>query len=342
MPRVRYSERMLVEELPAGPVDIVGDVHGEIDALRLLLDRLGYAADGRHPDGRRLIFVGDVVDRGSDSPAVARLVRNLRDAGRAWCVLGNHELNILRGDEKDGNAWFFGKRDVYPNGVPTDEVLADDAMREEFTEFFTSLPLALEREDLRVVHACWDDRHADAVRHQSGAVTAVSDREEEKLRRRLGRSDISAVAKKQWESYDLSDPDTPVPMLPELAEMNVRSQNEHPVKVMTSGKEGVADEPWYIAGRWRLEQRLPWWDDYEGPMTVVGHYWRSPVPRVFTGKGRSLFGDTAPTEPLGRGHVMCVDYSIGRRNRERALDMPRASDLGAYRWPEARVVFAGA
>ena len=60
-----------------GPLDIVGDVHGEIDALISLLRELGYGDDGKHPDGRRLVFLGDLVDRGPDSPAVLRKVRAL-------------------------------------------------------------------------------------------------------------------------------------------------------------------------------------------------------------------------------------------------------------------------
>ena len=65
----------LVRTLFAGPLDIVGDVHGEIDALRTLLGHLGYAEDGSHPENRRLVFLGDLTDRGPDSPAVIDLVK---------------------------------------------------------------------------------------------------------------------------------------------------------------------------------------------------------------------------------------------------------------------------
>ena len=54
----------LVQPLFDGPLDIVGDVHGEFDALCWLMRKLGYDADWQHPDGRRLIFVGDLTDRG--------------------------------------------------------------------------------------------------------------------------------------------------------------------------------------------------------------------------------------------------------------------------------------
>src|SRR5436190_20092060 len=97
----------LVRPLFEGPLDVVGDVHGEIDALVALLRRLGYDEQGRHPEGRRLVFVGDLTDRGPDSPAVVERVRRLVEAERAQCVLGNHEFNILAERLKPENSWLF-------------------------------------------------------------------------------------------------------------------------------------------------------------------------------------------------------------------------------------------
>jgi protein phosphatase len=86
-----------------GPFDIVGDVHGCADELRALLNRLGYeiasTQDGetaRHPDGRKAVFVGDLVDRGPDVPGVLRLVMNMVAAGAALCVPGNHDVKLMR------------------------------------------------------------------------------------------------------------------------------------------------------------------------------------------------------------------------------------------------------
>ncbi len=84
-----------------GPFDIVGDVHGCFAELVRLLDDLGYAVapDGStasHPDGRRAIFVGDLVDRGPDSAGVLRLVMGMARDGSALCVPGNHENKLVR------------------------------------------------------------------------------------------------------------------------------------------------------------------------------------------------------------------------------------------------------
>lgn len=88
-----------------GPFDVVGDVHGCRDELEVLLAELGYeirrddqarAIGGRHPAGRRAVFVGDLVDRGPDTPGVLRLVMGMVAGGDALCVPGNHEHKLLR------------------------------------------------------------------------------------------------------------------------------------------------------------------------------------------------------------------------------------------------------
>jgi protein phosphatase len=87
-----------------GPFDVIGDIHGCRAELESLLTSLGYAltrdASGRpidaaHP-ARRAVFVGDLVDRGPDTPGVLRLVMGMVAAGNAFCVPGNHEDKLLR------------------------------------------------------------------------------------------------------------------------------------------------------------------------------------------------------------------------------------------------------
>jgi protein phosphatase len=89
----------------SGPFDVIGDVHGCRAELEELLGELGYglirdeqgrAVDAVHPDGRTAVFVGDLVDRGPDSPGVLRLVMGMVAAGHALCVPGNHENKLVR------------------------------------------------------------------------------------------------------------------------------------------------------------------------------------------------------------------------------------------------------
>ena len=92
-----------------GPFDIIGDVHGCADELETLLQKLGYKAQTvddaalmtagpnyAHPDGRRVIFLGDLVDRGPRIVDVLRIVYNMLHTGNALCVAGNHDDKLRR------------------------------------------------------------------------------------------------------------------------------------------------------------------------------------------------------------------------------------------------------
>ena len=83
--------------------DTVGDVHGCFDEMNTLLQQLGYAVDPdgadfriTPPDGRKAIFVGDLVDRGPKIMEVLRLVMGMVKAGTAFCVPGNHDVKLMR------------------------------------------------------------------------------------------------------------------------------------------------------------------------------------------------------------------------------------------------------
>ena len=75
--------------------DLIGDVHGCASELATLLARLGWEGT-THPDGRTAVFVGDLVDRGPDTPGVLRRVMAMAEAGTALCVAGNHEAKLVR------------------------------------------------------------------------------------------------------------------------------------------------------------------------------------------------------------------------------------------------------
>lgn len=81
-----------------GPFDIIGDVHGCLAELKELLDQLGWKLEPNihHPEGRRLIFVGDLVDRGPDSVGVLRLAMRAVSEANTICVPGNHDSKLQR------------------------------------------------------------------------------------------------------------------------------------------------------------------------------------------------------------------------------------------------------
>jgi protein phosphatase len=103
--QIGYSKMFTDKRELTGPFDVIGDVHGCRAELESLLAELGYnlvrdtqgrPVDAIAPDGRTAVFVGDLVDRGPDTPGVLRLVMGMVGAGHALCVTGNHEDKLVR------------------------------------------------------------------------------------------------------------------------------------------------------------------------------------------------------------------------------------------------------
>ena len=122
----------------AGPFDIIGDIHGCYDELVELLNALDY--DTTNPDrivpppGRKVVFLGDLVDRGPDSPGVLWLVMQMVEQGKALCVPGNHDVKLLRK--------LIGKSVALTHGLDkTMEQLGDlpEHHRESIAQFISSL-----------------------------------------------------------------------------------------------------------------------------------------------------------------------------------------------------------
>jgi hypothetical protein len=343
----------LVQPLFPGPLDLIGDVHGELATLEALLKRLGYR-DGTHPAGRRLVFLGDLVDRGPDSPGVVRFVQGLVESGRAQCILGNHELNILRKYTrvgKEGSGWFFENAEERDeNNVERDgnniempqETVPEDP-RKAYADFFESLPLALVRDDLRVVHACWDDEAVKRAREENSALDLYRS-EERLIRGEIAKSDLADEADREKKTlkddgFDLRNSQVEPPFQLAIGQVAVCEQH-NAVKMLTSGPEMLVEpgKPFFVGGKWRMTTREPWWDSYdEGVTVVVGHYWRSAGGGGMATKD----GEPDPMEgvepevPLGDDELVhVIDYSVGLGYRRRN-DAKFTGDLylAALRWP---------
>ncbi len=137
-----YSNRKDV----SGPFDIIGDIHGCFTELKQLIMKLGYEVsvsecnngtevfDINHPDNRKLVFTGDLIDRGPDSMNVLRLAMNLVGRGKAFCVPGNHDLKFLK--------YLNGKNVQIKHGLEKTIEQAEketEEFRKEVKEFLYSL-----------------------------------------------------------------------------------------------------------------------------------------------------------------------------------------------------------
>lgn len=136
-----------------------------------------------------MVFVGDLIDRGPDSPAVAELAMQWAQRGHAQCVLGNHELNLLRQDAKSGNAWAIDPAcsEQQPGGEFAHSRVASAAFKSRFLAWLATLPVALERADLRVVHAACVPGSIDALRSPGETPLQVLERYDRDIALQLHR-----------------------------------------------------------------------------------------------------------------------------------------------------------
>lgn len=302
--------------------DIIGDIHGHADALKALLQHMGYGERGgawRHPE-RKAIFVGDFIDRGPKQVEAVEIVRRMMDADSALAVMGNHEFNSI--------AWFlpdarkpgeylrphhspkYGDKNFQQHKAFLDEVGGSPRHR-EIIDWFLTLPLWLDLPGLRVVHACWHQEFMDylAPRLAPGQ-----------------RLTIDLMADASIEPEDESEKDNAVPSVFKAVEALTKG-----IEVPLPGHHLITDKD----GHPRNRVRVQWWnpdavtykqaamlDDRaretlpEAPIPsharikdsgakpiFIGHYWLTGTPQPRSDK------------------VACLDYSVAKGGK-----------LAAYRW----------
>ncbi len=299
--------------------DIIGDVHGKADKLFALLAKLGYEERNgayQHPT-RKAIFVGDLIDNGHQTVAVLNTVKAMVDHGHALITMGNHELNAVGWATQHSVTGKYLRAHSATNQAHHQAFLDDLPTFEErrpWLEWFKTLPLFLDLDEFRVIHACWHEPsftviqpylnpdnslRADAWEaiFEEGsapfhAVENLLKGVEETLPE--GVSFVDHKGKERWEvriSWWRSEAET----LADIAHIPVPGQNQLAIDAL--GKV-TADN--------NLLKRLA----YQGECPVFfGHYWLAGTPGALTPK------------------TACVDYSAGRNG-----------PLVAYRWSGERIL----
>jgi len=145
--------------------DLIGDVHGCARALENLLQKMGYQHTNgcyRH-NSRKVIFVGDIVDRGPRIREALHIVKDMVDQGQAEIVLGNHEYNAMcyctEGRAGSGTQ-YLREHNARHHRLIRETLEQFDSYNDEWLEFlawFHEIPLFIEKDGFRVVHACWDE-----------------------------------------------------------------------------------------------------------------------------------------------------------------------------------------
>jgi hypothetical protein len=212
--------------------------------------------------------------------------------------------------KKNGNHWFHG----IPEAMIDDtndiqfQRLASSQDRKIMQQFFYNLPIALESDSLRIVHACWDDHSIQLLRKEQGTVLEVYEK-------------YSQLYRERRASFT------------NQTEAEFHKQNDNPIKVITSGLESYLsknEKPYEAGKKTRFLKRAPWWKSYQQPQKVIfGHYWRrGPVDntiatQLLNPKEKAsipvLFTESYSKWLGPKKNCMCVDYSVGRRFWERHL-----------------------
>ncbi|MDG1370666.1 MAG: metallophosphoesterase [Paracoccaceae bacterium] len=279
--------------------DIIPDIHGQAEKLRVALKNLGWRRNGttwRHsePD-RQIVFLGDFIDRGPENAAVIRIVRELMDAGHAQAIMGNHELNAIHFHTDDPET-----------GAPlrphdTDNLLQHGSFLNEFPlgashtkdvlDWMMSLPLFIETDEFRAVHAAWIQPAIDDLRRQTGAGV-------------LSEDQLIRAAHKGDALYDL-------------------------VETVAKGPEACLPHPHFFedkGGKVRRHVRVKWWNGD----ARTWHHVAMSVPDINRLPDAPLPDDLLTTiypdgdKPVFFGHywmsgepelqssnALCLDYSAG-------------------------------
>lgn len=288
---------------------MIGDIHGHAAALEQLLQKLGYRyrhGTWRYPGAeRRAVFVGDFIDRGPAIRDTVDIVRRMLDHDTAWAVMGNHEYNALLWHTRDTEGNWLRPHDAVHlrQHAATLQQYEDDSPRlRELLQWIKTLPLFLEHDLFRVVHAAWDERAVDEIRTAPWATADEAF---------LHKSAVAGFRESEIAEYLLKGVEIPIPhgyryhdkegtpryktrtrWWIDIAEQN-RLLHEHQritlgmVSMPPADRElgGVPVEPATLS-------HLP---GYHDPRPVfMGHYWLSGTPEPFTDR------------------IACVDYSIAR------------------------------
>lgn len=297
-------------------IDIFGDVHGQAKALASGLRTLGYedlSGIWRHPRGRKALFLGDLIDRGPENRNVLGIVRRMVEADEAVCIMGNHELNAVHFASPHPRSEKVHLRErsdknLFQHIAFLQEYRSPDA-REALAadiDFMRRLPLMVELDGLRAVHACWSAR---ALTHFSHPEVTGEARDEGFWLRTASHGD----------------------------------ELHGSIEVLLKGPEQRLPQDSHFIdkdGHGRSEARIRWWSDSSDPADrVIGPPSLKSVVRELESFDTSeyhyptedrlvFFGHYWLTNPDGKPeltrepNVQCLDFSVGSGRGQ----------LGIYQW----------
>lgn len=305
--------------------DLIGDVHGCALSLELLLQRLGYSRRNgvfSHPD-RQAVFLGDIVDRGPRIREALHMVRDMVEAGSAQIVMGNHEFNYLSyctpGRPGSGMEYLrtHNPRHLRILNETLEQLANYSHDQRDFLNWIMTMPLFLEQDQFRVVHACWSHQHIESFRLQQAGNGIDEDY--------LHRSAIEGSF--EWETMDrlLRGTHLKIPNGEVMISKDGYKRRFFRTKFWARNPEYYIDVvfqpdplPEHVARQRLSEQDFRDLIHYaeEEPMLFIGHYWCDGEPR--------------PVAP----NIACLDYSAVKYGKLVAyrLDDEQVIDPAKFIW----------
>jgi len=287
--------------------DLIGDIHGQVPELVRLLEKLSYTKiDGvwQHVE-RKMIFLGDFVDRGAYQREVIDIVRPMVDNGYALSVMGNHEYNAIAFFTQDSDGNYLrahNSKNLKQHKAFIDAYKNNPKEYKRVIEWFKTLPLWLDIPELNVIHACWDEKLMKRIVDSQGGNLLT----DELL--------YLSSDKSQWQ-YEA-------------------------IETLLKGKEILLPNGRSFLDKdknKRHEIRIQWWeqkagtyrDAFLGPESARTHIPNDPI------EGDHLVIYSHDQKPLFLGHywmegdikpladnIACLDYSVAKEGGK----------LVAYRW----------
>lgn len=288
--------------------DFIGDIHGHVDALERMLELLGYRRSHgwRHPQGRILVFAGDLIDRGPCQVETVLLVRHLVESGIAVMIMANHEFNAIMWATQDPETELplrsHTDKNRHQHAAFLDAFEEGSDLYHETIAWFRTLPLWIDFGDCRIVHACWNEPAIVALQPWLDDAN------------RLTEEGFLWAGRKGTAAY-------------------------HAVEILLKGQEmDLPDGLFYHDpdGTKRHRSRVAWWMDGSNDLAEVMLVPRAvkqalPITPV---AGPELHGYPVDAPPCIIGHywltgtpapllhnLACIDYSVAKRG-----------NLVAYRW----------
>ena len=295
--------------------DIIGDIHGEYPALIKLLTELGYGEldDIWQHEERKVIFLGDFIDRGKYQREVLAVVRPMIENKYALAVMGNHEFNAIAFFTEDGKGGYLRQRNEKNRGQHKAFLMAYEKDPEEWQNiigWFRSLPLWLDLDDIRIVHACWDCEKIEKIERGYG---------DNRLTDELLKTSCSSGS---WEFKAietlLKGKEIPLPAGSEFQDKD--GNPRHHIRIRWWDKDASDYRSAFMGPESALTHipndviqgdHLINYSHDEKPV-FLGHYW--------------LEGEPSPLAP----NIACTDYSVAKPGGK----------LVAYRWDGERTLDA--